>query len=63
MENIVQDVTGVVEYAVMEYEEEDIDQQIEQLKQEKFVRDEKLKQRSNSIEIPKDKLPDLLRPE
>ena len=25
MENIVQDVTGVVEYAVMEYEEEDID--------------------------------------
>lgn len=42
-------MTGVVEYAVMEYEEEDIDIQIEQLKQEKLVRDEKLKQRSNSI--------------
>ena len=44
LENIVQDVTGVVEYAVMEYEEDDIDQQIDQLKQEKVKQDEKLKQ-------------------
>ena len=38
----------------MEYEEEDIDQQLEQLRQEKKIRDEKLKQRSNSVSLPKD---------
>jgi len=26
LENVIQDISGVVEYAVMEYEEDDIDQ-------------------------------------
>jgi hypothetical protein len=34
-ENVIQDISGVIEYAVMEYEEDDVDQQIDQLRIER----------------------------